>query len=133
MMDRTFLMVKPDGVKLGLVGEIIQRLEKKGVRIKSLEMLSIDANLAKKHYREHKEKPFFDDLISFITSGPVVAMVLEGPEVVKVVRKMVGSTDPKQASPGTIRGDFALEIGTNIVHASDSSASADREIKLFFG
>lgn len=133
MSDQTFVMVKPDGVKKGLVGEVIQRVEKKGLSIVSLKMLRISEELAMKHYGEHEGKPFFEELVSFITSGPVVAMVLEGDGVVGVVRKMIGVTDPKEAAPGTIRGDFALEIGENIVHASDSTESAIREINLFFG
>jgi len=131
-MERTFLMVKPDGVARGLVGEVISRVERKGLRIKALRMMRVEQGLAEEQYAEHRGKPFFRDLVSHITSGPVVAMVVEGEGAVKVVRALIGSTDPKEASPGTLRGDFALSIGSNIVHASDSTASAEREIKLFF-
>ncbi len=131
-MERTFVMVKPDGVHRGLVGEVIKRLERKGLKIVAMKMLKIDRALAEKHYAEHKGKPFFDSLISYITSGPVVAMVIEGKEAIKVVRKLVGATNPIEADPGTIRGDFGLDIGRNVVHASDSAESAKREISLFF-
>ena len=131
-MERTFLMVKPDGVFRGLMGEVISRIEKRGFKISDMKMFELDEELAKKHYHEHSDKPFFIDLVSFITSGPVLTMIVEGEEVIKAVRTMVGATDPKEASPGTIRGDFATEIGSNIVHASDSSKSALREIQLFF-
>ena len=131
-IERTFVMVKPDGVQRGLIGEIISRLEKKGLKIVAMKMLKIDDDLAKEHYAEHKEKPFFKDLISYITSGPVVAMVVEGKEAVKVVRDLVGKTNPREASPGTIRGDFGMDVGRNVIHASDSIQSAEREINLFF-
>jgi nucleoside-diphosphate kinase len=125
-------MVKPDGVQRGLVGEIISRLERKGLKIVAIKMLKIPMEMAEKHYEEHKNKPFFSSLISYITSGPVVAMVVEGKNAVKVVRKLVGATNPAEAEPGTIRGDFGLDLGRNVVHASDSITSADREIRLFF-
>ncbi len=131
-MERTFVMVKPDGVQRGLVGEIISRLERKGLKIVAIKMLKIPMEMAEKHYEEHKNKPFFSSLISYITSGPVIAMVIEGKNAVKVVRKLVGATNPAEAEPGTIRGDFGLDLGRNVVHASDSIASAEREIRLFF-
>jgi nucleoside-diphosphate kinase len=132
-MDQTFLMVKPDGVARTLVGEVISRIERKGFTITDLKKMQINESLAKKHYQEHMNKPFFSELVSFIMSGPVVAMIVEGEGVVSTIRAMVGATDPKEAAPGTIRGDFAVEIGKNIVHASDSPKSARREIALFFG
>lgn len=131
-MNRTFAMVKPDGVEKGLVGEIISRFEKKGLKIVALKIMKITPELAEKHYGEHKGKPFFSDLVNFITSGPVAAMVLEGENVIPTVRTMMGATDPKDAAPGTIRGDYALTIDENIIHGSDSPESAIREIDLFF-
>ncbi|MEM0214583.1 MAG: nucleoside-diphosphate kinase [Archaeoglobaceae archaeon] len=131
-MERTFVMVKPDGVQRGFIGEIISRLEKKGLKIVAMKMLKIPKELAEEHYAEHKAKPFFSSLVSYITSGPVVAMVVEGNNAVKVVRKLVGATNPAEAEPGTIRGDLAMDLGRNVIHASDSLASAEREIKLFF-
>ncbi|MCD6383922.1 MAG: nucleoside-diphosphate kinase [Thermoplasmata archaeon] len=130
--ERTFVMVKPDGVQRGLVGEVVGRLERRGLKIVAMKMLWIDRDLAERHYQEHTGKPFFEPLISYITSGPVVAMVVEGDSAIKVVRSMLGKTDPKEASPGTIRGDFALFTGRNVVHGSDSPESAKREISLFF-
>lgn len=126
-------MVKPDGVASGLAGEVISRIERKGFTVAELKKMQIDEALAKKHYQEHADKPFFSELVSFITSGPVVAMIVEGEGVVETIRSMVGATDPKLAAPGTIRGDLAVDIGKNIVHASDSPESAGREISLFFG
>ncbi len=131
-MERTFVMVKPDGVQRGLIGEIVSRLERKGLKIVAMKMLWIRREMAEEHYAEHKDKPFFSNLVSYITSGPVVAMVVEGKDAVKVVRKIVGATNPVEAEPGTIRGDFALDIGRNVVHASDSLQSAEREIAIFF-
>jgi len=131
-MNRTFAMVKPDGVQKGLVGEIISRFEKKGLKIVALKIMKITPELAEKHYGEHKGKPFFADLVNFITSGPVAAMVLEGENVIPTVRTMMGATNPQDAAPGTIRGDFALTIDENIIHGSDSPESAMREIGLFF-
>lgn len=125
-------MVKPDGVRRGLVGEVISRIERKTLHIVDLRMLVIDKELASRHYEEHREKPFFDELVSFITSGPVVAMVVEGEDSVTVLRTLMGATDPKKAAPGTIRGDFGLAITENIVHGSDSPESAKRELELFF-
>ena len=131
-MNRTFAMVKPDGVQKGLVGEIISRFEKKGLKIVALKIMKITPELAEKHYSEHKGKPFFADLVNFITSGPVAPMVLEGENVISTVRAMMGATNPQDATPGTIRGDFALTIDENIIHGSDSPESAMREIGLFF-
>ncbi len=132
MSERTFLMVKPDGVQRRLIGKIIQRIEEKGLKIVALKMIRIQRELAERHYAEHREKPFFEGLIDYITSGPVVVMVVEGKNSILVVRQMVGKTNPVEAGSGTIRGDFGLDIGRNIVHASDSLDSAIREIDLFF-
>ncbi len=125
-------MVKPDGVLRGIAGKVISRVEAKGLKMVAMKMIKIDDDLAKRHYAEHEGKPFFPGLLSFITSGPVVAMVIEGEEAVRVVRTLVGSTNPKEAMHGTIRGDFAIDVGRNIVHGSDSLESAGREISLFF-
>ncbi len=132
-MEKTFLMVKPDGVRRGLIGEVIGRLERKGLKIEAMKMMVIEENLAKEHYEAHNDKPFFGELIEFIISGPVVAMIVSGREAVSVARKMMGATDPSQAEPGSIRGDFATLMSENIIHGSDSKESAEREIKLFFG
>jgi nucleoside-diphosphate kinase len=131
-MQRTLVMVKPDGVKRALVGEIIRRIERKGFRLVALKMLKLDRAKAELHYAEHREKPFFDDLVNFITSGAVVAMVWEGQSVVAAIRTMMGKTNPLEAAPGTIRGDYGCDINFNIIHGSDSEESAQREIKLFF-
>lgn len=131
-MERTFLMIKPDGVQRGLIGHIIGRFERKGLKIIGLKMVHLSRDLASRHYAEHEGKGFYDGLIGYITSGPVLAMVLEGDAAVRTVRSMVGVTDPAQASPGTIRGDLAMETSRNIIHASDSQESAHREISLFF-
>ena len=131
-MNRTFAMVKPDGVEKGLVGEIISRFEKKGLKIVALKIIKITPEIAEKHYGEHEGKPFFADLVNFITSGPVAAMVLEGENVIPTVRTMMGATNPQDAAPGTIRGDYALTIDENIIHGSDSPESAMREIGIFF-
>jgi len=131
-MERTFAMIKPDGVQRGLIGEIISRLEKRGIQIAALKMITISPELARTHYAEHQDKPFFSDLVDFITSGPVVAMVLESEEVIGALRTMMGVTDPRQAAPGTIRGDLALSVRHNLIHGSDSPTSAVREIALFF-
>ena len=128
----TFVMVKPDGVSRGLVGEVIGRIEAKGYALRQMKLFTIDNELAQRHYTEHRNKPFFDELVSFITSGPVVAMVVEGPDAVLGMRQVMGATNPLDASPGSIRGDFATLIGENIVHGSDSPESATREISLFF-
>jgi nucleoside-diphosphate kinase len=131
-IEKTFVMIKPDGVQRGIIGEIITRLERKGLKIVAMKMMHISEELASIHYAEHHGKPFFEGLLSYITSGPVVAMVVEGKNAVKVVRTIVGSTNPVEASPGTIRGDFGMDVGRNIIHASDSLTSAEREINLFF-
>ena len=129
---KTFVMIKPDGVQRGLVGEVIKRIERKGLKIVAMKMMKVSEELASKHYAEHKEKPFFKSLLDYITSGPVVAMVVEGKDAVKVVRTLVGATNPIEALPGTIRGDYGMDIGRNVIHASDSLESAEREISLFF-
>lgn len=131
-MERTFAMVKPDGVQRGLIGEVIGRFEKKGIKIAALKLMQITPELAENHYAEHRGKPFFADLVSFITSGPVVAMVLEGENVIAVVRTMMGVTNPNDSAPGTIRGDYGMTIDKNIIHGSDSPESAVREIVAFF-
>jgi nucleoside-diphosphate kinase len=131
-VERTLVMVKPDGVRRGLIGEIIARFERKGFRIAGLKMLKMSRELAEKFYSVHKGKPFFNTLIDFITSGPVVAMVIEGDSAVSVARLMIGSTDGREALPGTIRGDYALSKTENVVHASDSVESANYEIGLLF-
>ncbi len=130
--QRTLVLVKPDGVKKGLIGEIISRLERKGLKIAAMRMLQMDEALARKHYAVHDGKPFFAGLVEFITSGPIVAVVVEGDKVVEVVRKLMGETDPVKAAPGTIRGDYGLEIGENLIHGSDSDENAQKEIALFF-
>lgn len=131
-MEKTFLMVKPDGVQRNLVGTIVSRLENKGFKIVGAKLMNVSEDLAKTHYAEHSERPFFSELVDFITSGPVFAMVLEGEDAIKIARTVVGSTNPAEASPGTIRGDFGLTVGKNIIHGSDSPESAEREINLFF-
>ena len=133
MSDRTLVLCKPDAVERRLVGEIISRFERKGLRIAEMRMMAIDEDLAGRHYAEHVDKPFFNDLVTFITRGPVVAMIVEGPEAPAVVRTLMGATNPRQAAPGTIRGDLAVELTENLVHGSDSPESAVREIALFFG
>jgi nucleoside-diphosphate kinase len=125
-------MVKPDGIQRSLVGEIVARYERRGLKIIAMKLFHIPRSLAEEHYGEHRGKPFFNGLVEFITSGPVVAMVLEGRNAIQAVRDINGATDPKKAAPGTIRADYALEIGRNVVHGSDSDKSAEREIKLFF-
>lgn len=130
---QTFIMVKPDGVRRHLIGEVIKRIEDKGYEIKQMKMFTIDQDLAEQHYAEHKEKPFFGELTSFITSGPVVAMVVEGDDVVARMRELMGATNPADAAPGTIRADLAESLSNNVVHGSDSPESAEREIGLFFG
>ncbi len=132
-MERTFCMIKPDGVRRGLVGETLARLERKGFKLVALKLCRVSFDLAEEHYAEHREKPFFKPLVEYITSGPVVAMVLEGDGVIKELRKMMGATDPKDALPGTIRGDFATSIDENVIHGSASAEDAAREIALFFG
>lgn len=131
-MERTFMLVKPGAVARGLVAEVLIRFERRGFRIRAMKFLQVDRELASQHYAEHREKDFFNDLVSSITSGPVAAFVLEGPEAISVVRKMMGVTNPLAAEPGTIRGDFGLDIEANIVHGSDGPESAEREIALYF-
>src|SRR5947209_9105578 len=131
-MDRTLILVKPDAFARGVTGEIIARFERKGLRIVALEHRRLDREIAQRHYAEHEGKPFFGELVEFITSGALVAMVLEGHEAVTAARQVIGATNPLEAAPGSIRGDFALEIGQNMVHGSDSPESAKREAELFF-
>jgi nucleoside-diphosphate kinase len=131
-IESTLLIVKPDGVRRGLVGEVLRRAESRGLAIEALRMFTIDRDLAIEHYQEHVDKPFFDELVGFITGGPVVVAMLTGESAVSVWRAMMGPTDPLDASPGTIRGDFCTEITQNLVHGSDSLESATRELKLFF-
>src|SRR6266487_2202111 len=131
-MDRTLILVKPDAFARGLTGEIILRFERKGLRIVALQHRRLTIELAQRHYAEHEGKPFFGELVEFITSGPLVALVLEGHEAVVAARQVIGATNPLEAAPGSIRGDFALEIGKNMVHGSDSNESAAREVALFF-
>ncbi|HJZ61029.1 MAG TPA: nucleoside-diphosphate kinase [Miltoncostaeaceae bacterium] len=131
-MERTFVMVKPDGVTRGLTGEIISRIERRGLRIIAMKMSEMSREMAAEHYGEHRERPFFGELVDFITSGPVVMMVVEGPGAIGVMRTMMGPTDPQGAPPGTIRGDFALEVGENLIHGSDGPESAARELELHF-
>ncbi|MCB2224190.1 MAG: nucleoside-diphosphate kinase [Actinobacteria bacterium] len=130
--ERTFVMVKPDGVERGLVGEVIGRFERKKLTLKQMRMLTIDEEMARHHYAEHVEKPFFGELLAFITRGPVVAMEWEGEDAVAVARALMGTTDPRKAAPGTIRGDFGAVVTENIVHGSDSPDSAARELGIFF-
>lgn len=132
MSDRTFVICKPDAVERGLVGEIIGRFEAKGLTLVAAELRTIDTATARQHYGEHEDKPFFADLVAFITRSPALLMVLEGPEAFKVVRTLMGATNPREAAPGTIRGDLAIEMTENLVHGSDSPESAAREIALFF-
>ncbi len=132
-MDRTLILVKPDAFARSLTGEIIARFERKGLRLVALRQLVVDRELAERHYAEHAERPFFGELVEFITSGPLVAMVLEGQDAVRAARQVIGATNPLEAAPGSIRGDFAIETGRNMVHGSDSPESAARESALFFG
>ena len=131
-MDRTLILVKPDAFARNLTGEIIARFERKGLRIAALRYMTMDRALAEQHYAEHQGKPFFEELVSFITSGPLVALVLEGDEAVEAARQVIGATNPLEAAPGSIRGDFAVAVGQNMVHGSDSPESAEREANLFF-
>jgi nucleoside-diphosphate kinase len=131
-VDRTLILVKPDAFARGLTGEIIARFERKGLRILALKHMTVDEDLAKRHYAEHDGKPFFGELVEFITSGPLVAMVLEGEQAVGAARQVIGATNPIDAAPGSIRGDFAISVGQNMVHGSDSAESAEREAGLFF-
>jgi nucleoside-diphosphate kinase len=131
-MERTYLMIKPDGVQRGLMGEIIGRFEKKGLKIVGLKMIRISREMAEEHYAEHVGKPFFGPLVDYITSGPVLAMVVEGKDVIATAREMMGATNPLKAAPGTIRATYGMDVGRNIIHGSDSKTSAEREINLFF-
>ncbi|HEV7177457.1 MAG TPA: nucleoside-diphosphate kinase [Solirubrobacteraceae bacterium] len=131
-MERTLILVKPDAFARNLTGEIIARFERKGLRLAALKQMTMTTELAEQHYAEHAEKPFFGELTSFITSGPLVAMVLEGDRAIEAARQVIGATDPLKASPGSIRGDFAIEVGQNMVHGSDAPESAAREVALFF-
>jgi nucleoside-diphosphate kinase len=131
-MDRTLILIKPDAFARSLTGEIIARFERKGLRIVALRHMTVSVELAERHYAEHAEKPFFGELVEFITSGSIVAMVLEGVDAVKAARQAIGATNPLEAAPGSIRGDFAIEMGQNMVHGSDSPESAAREAALFF-
>jgi nucleoside-diphosphate kinase len=131
--EHTFIMVKPDGVGRGLIGEVISRFERKGLVLQKIRSHRIDEELARRHYAEHTEKPFFPELLDFITSGPVVAMEWSGESAIAVARSLMGATDPKDAAPGTIRGDLGLEVTRNIVHGSDGPESAKRELDIFFG
>ncbi len=132
-MERTFVILKPDAVQRGLIGEIISRFERRGLKIVGMKFMQVDETLARKHYAVHEGKPFFNGLIEYITSGPVVAMVLEGTDAIQIARKTIGATRPAEADPGTIRGDFGLEIGRNLVHGSDGPETAAFEIGLWFG
>ena len=131
-MERTLVLVKPDGVRRGLAGEVISRLERKGLTLVAMELRTLDRPTAERHYAEHSERPFFGELVEFITGGPLVALVVEGPNAVAGTRRVMGVTNPVEATPGSIRGDYALEIGQNLVHGSDSVESAVREIGIFF-
>src|SRR3954447_10454142 len=131
-MDRTLILVKPDAFARGLTGEIIARFERKGLSIAAMQHMTLDEATAKQHYAEHEGKPFFGELVDFITGGPLVAMVLEGQDAVKAARQVIGATNPLEATTGTFRGDFAVEVGKNMVHGSDAAESAAREAKLFF-
>ena len=132
--ERTFVMVKPDGVQRGLIGDVVSRFEDRGLKLVAGKFMQIDRDLAEDHYGEHEDKPFFDDLVEFITSGPVFAMVLEGQDAVSQVRTMMGETDPAESAPGTIRGDYGLDLGRNVIHGSDDEdpGANEREISLFF-
>jgi|SRR5579884_1054994 len=131
-MERTLILVKPDAFARGLTGEIIARFERKGLRLAALKQMVIEPELAGRHYAEHEGKPFYEELVRFITSGPLVALVLEGEQAVTAARQVIGATNPLEAAPGSIRGDFAIEVGQNMVHGSDSQESATREVSLFF-
>ncbi len=132
-MEKTLVIVKPDGVQRGLIGEIVNRLERRGLKIVGLKMSTIARETAEQHYGEHKGKPFYNGLVEYITSGPVVILVVEGKKAIETVRTTMGATNPVNAAPGTIRGDLSVEIGRNLIHGSDSAESAEREVKLFFG
>ena len=131
-MERTLILVKPDAFARGLTGEIIARFERKGLRLAAIKHLTTPRDLAETHYAEHAERPFFGELVDFITSAPLVALILEGQDAIKAARQLIGATNPLEATPGSIRGDFAIEVGTNMVHGSDSTESAEREIGIWF-
>lgn len=131
-MERTLVLLKPDAIQRRLVGKIISRIEEKGLKIVAMKMMRVTRELAERHYAEHREKPFFGELVSFITSGPIVAMVVEGPDAIGTVRKMMGKTNPLEAAPGTIRGDYGLSVTMNLIHGSDSPETSAREIPIFF-
>ena len=131
-MERSLVLIKPDAIQRGLAGEIISRMERKGLKIVAMKMLNMDKNLAQRHYAIHKGKAFFDDLVNFITSSPVIAIIFQGKNAVEIIRQMMGETDPAKAYRGTIRGDFGIDIGQNLVHGSDSLENASKEISLFF-
>ena len=132
MIQKSFVMMKPDAVQRRLMGKVLSRFEEKGLQIIAMKLIQIDEDLAKTHYGEHSDKPFFKDLVSYITSSPALAMVIQGEEAISVIRKIVGATNPQEADLGTIRGDFGMDTGRNIIHASDAPESAEREISLFF-
>jgi nucleoside-diphosphate kinase len=131
-MERTLILVKPDAFARNLTGEIIARFERKGLRLAALQLMTLDRELASQHYAEHEGKPFYEELVTFITSGPLVAMVLEGDQAIAAARQLIGATNPLEANTGSIRGDYAIAVGQNMVHGSDSTASASREVGLFF-
>lgn len=131
-MERSLILIKPDAFERNLTGEIIARFERKGLRLRALKLMTMSRELAERHYAEHEGKPFYDELVGFITSGPLVAMVLEGEQAVDAARQVIGATNPLEAGPGSIRGDYAIEVGQNMVHGSDSTSSAAREVELFF-
>jgi nucleoside-diphosphate kinase len=131
-MERTLILVKPDAFARNLTGEIIARFERKGLRLAALQLMTLDRELASRHYAEHEGKPFYEELVTFITSGPLVAMVLEGDQAIAAARQVIGATNPLEANTGSIRGDYAIAVGQNMVHGSDSTASASREVGLFF-
>jgi len=132
VVERTLVLVKPSGVARGLVGEIISRIERRGLTIRAARLLSVTPEMAAQHYAEHKDKPFYEELVTHITSAPIFAMIVEGPSAVRVVRGMMGVTNPLDAAPGTVRGDFGLDVKRNVVHSADSLASAERELAIFF-
>jgi nucleoside-diphosphate kinase len=131
-MEREFIMLKPDCVQRNLIGEVISRIERSGLKILAMKFIQVSDGQAKQHYEEHEGKPFYNGLVKYIVSGPTVAMVVEGPNAVSITRKLVGATHPKDAAPGTVRGDFGLDIGRNLIHASDSPDNAEKEIKVYF-
>ncbi len=130
--QKTLVIIKPDGIQKNIIGEIISRIEKKGLKILNIKMMKLSRELAEKHYEEHRNKPFFKSLVNFTTSAPIIVMIVEGEDVISIFRSMMGSTDPKNAAPGTIRGDYGTDIERNIIHGSDSIESAKREVDLFF-